>query len=76
MNLARWQRPRTVEIMAGRQIRCAWDSISRDANSGDGQDFTGLAGTVQLRLRVRVWAANFDSEAPALNRTEVLAHGH
>src|SRR5712691_11027455 len=27
-------------------------SISRDANTGAGQDFTGLAAAVQLRLRV------------------------
>jgi hypothetical protein len=42
----------------------------RDANTGDGQGFTDLTVAVQLRLRVRVWVANFDSEAPALNRME------
>ena len=30
----------------------AWQTISRDANTGVGQDFTGLAAVVQLRLRV------------------------
>ena len=52
VNPARRQRPRTVEVIAGRQIQCAWDFISRDAITGAGQDFTGLAAAVQLRLRV------------------------
>jgi hypothetical protein len=29
-------------------------SISRDANTGAGQDLTGLAAAVQLRLRVAI----------------------
>ena len=29
-------------------------TISRDANTGAGQDFTGLAAAVQLRLRVAI----------------------
>ena len=45
----------------------------RDANTGAGQDFTGLTAAVQLRLRVRVRVANFDSEVPALNRRELGA---
>ena len=51
MNLACRQRPRTVEVMAGRQIQCAWGYF-RDANTGAGQGFTDLAAAVQLRLRV------------------------
>jgi hypothetical protein len=55
-------------------------------NPGAGEDFTDLAAAVQLRLRVAVSfqtaiiadghtrVANFDSEAPALTWTEVLAH--
>ncbi len=31
----------------------AWQAIFRDANTGAGQDFTGLSAVVQLRLRVR-----------------------
>ena len=42
---------RTVEVMAGRQIRCAWGYF-RDANTGAGQGITDLAAAVQLRLRV------------------------
>ena len=52
VKLARRQRPRTVEVMAGRRLQCAWDSISCDAKTGAGQDFTGLTAAVQLRLRV------------------------
>lgn len=48
----RRQRPRTAEVMAGSRIQCAWDSISATRNPGAGQDFTGLAAVVQLRLRV------------------------
>lgn len=46
--------------------------ISRDANTGAGQDLTGLAAAVRLRLRVASlsWVANFDSEVPALTRRE------
>ena len=33
VNLACRQRPRTVEVMAGHPIRCAWDSLFRDAKS-------------------------------------------
>ncbi len=44
------QRPRTVEVMAGLRIQCAWDSILRDAKTGAGHD--GLTAAVQLRLRV------------------------
>ena len=32
-NRVRRQRPRTVEVMAGHPIRCAWDSFLRDAKS-------------------------------------------
>jgi len=46
------QRPRTVEVMAGLRIQCAWDSILCDAKTGAGHDFTGLTAAVQLRLRV------------------------
>src|SRR5882724_1380583 len=61
--------------MAGCRIQCAWDSgiLFRDANTGAGQDFTGLTAVVQLHLRVRVRVANFDSEVPALNRRELGA---
>ena len=52
VNLACRQRPRTVEVMAGRQIRCAWDFLYATRNPGAGQDVTGLAAAVQLRLRV------------------------
>ena len=30
------QKPRTAEVMAGRQVRCAWDFLC-DANTGEGQ---------------------------------------
>ena len=33
VNRVRRQRPRTVEVMAGHPIRCAWDSFFRDAKS-------------------------------------------
>ena len=33
VNRVRRQRPRTVEVMAGCPIRCAWDSFFRDAKS-------------------------------------------
>ena len=46
------QRPRTVEVMAGLRIQCAWDSNLCDAKTGAGQDFTGLTAAVQLRHRV------------------------
>ena len=53
----------------------------RDANTGAGQGFTDLAAVVDstfasrsLRMATRV--ANLDSKVPALNRQEVLAHGH
>src|SRR6266446_4657611 len=45
-------------------------AISRDANTGAGKDITGLVAAVELRLRVAFRVANFDSEAPALNRRE------
>ncbi len=38
------------------------------------RSFTNLAAVVQLRLRVRAWVANFDSEVPALNRRELGAN--
>lgn len=51
VNPACRQRPRTVEVMAGGWVRCAWDFF-RDAGAGDGQDFTGLASVVRLHPRV------------------------
>ena len=35
-------------------LATAWQAISRDANTGAGQDFTDLAAAVQLRLRVAI----------------------
>jgi len=52
VNLVCRQRLRTVEVMAGRRIRCAWDFFYATRNPGAGQDFTDLAAAVQLRLRV------------------------
>src|SRR5437660_7636012 len=59
VNLACRQRPRTVEGASARPPCRAPDSVRlgfplRDANTGAGQDFTGLAAAVQLRLRVAV----------------------
>src|SRR6266581_2722106 len=64
-----------AETTHGRSNGRAPDSVRlgfplRDANTGAGQDFTGLAVAVQLRLRVAFRVANFNSEAPALNRRE------
>jgi len=43
---------RTVEVMAGHPIRCAWDSFFAMRNPSVDQNFTDLAAVVQLRLRV------------------------
>src|SRR4030095_12318341 len=46
------QRPRTVEVMAGHPIRCAWDFFFATRIPGVSQYFTGLVAAVHLRLRV------------------------
>jgi hypothetical protein len=51
VNPACQQRSRTVEVMAGCRVRCAWEYFC-DANTGDSQDFTDLVAAVRLRLRV------------------------
>jgi hypothetical protein len=75
------QRPRTAEVMAGTGFSALGTTFAT-RNPGAGEDFTDLAAAVQLRLRVAILlgspsrVANFGSEIPALNRREVLAHGH
>ena len=78
VNPARRQRPRTVEIMAGCRIQCAWDSFSRREHrcrSGlHRPDFGGSTPPSRSRsLRMAIRVANFDSEVPALNRRELGA---
>ena len=74
VNRVRRQRARTVEVMAGCPIRCAWDSFFRDAKSRCQSELhrSGRGGSTPLSCRVRV--ANFDSEVPALNRRELGAN--
>ena len=74
VNQVRRQRPRTVEVMAGRPIRCAWNSFFRDAKSRCQSELhrSGRGGSTPPSCRVRV--ANFDSEVPALNRRELGAN--
>ncbi len=66
---------------AGCRIQCAWDSFSRREHrcrSGlhrpDCGGSTPPSRSRSLRMATRV--ANFESEVPALNPREVLAHGH
>ena len=68
VNLVCRQRPRTVEVMAGRRIRCAWDFLYATRNPGAGQDITGLAAAVQLRLRVAVGLQALQRCSGLLNR--------
>ncbi len=74
VNRVRRQRPRTVEVMAGHPIRCAWDSIFRDAKSRCRSELhrSGRGGSTPPSCRA--WVANFDSEVPALNRRELGAN--
>ena len=76
MNPACRQRPRTVEVMAGCRIQCAWDSFSRREHrcrSGlhrpDCGGSTPPSRSRSLQMAARV--ANFDSEVPALNRRKL-----
>ena len=69
VNPACRQRPRTVEVMAGCRIQCAWDSFSRrEHRCRSGLHRPGCGGSTPPSCRV--WVANFDSEVPALNRRE------
>ena len=74
VNRLRRQRPRTVEVMAGHPVRCAWDSFFRDAKSRCQSELhrSGRGGSTPPSCRIRV--ANFDSEVPALNRRELGAN--
>src|SRR6266702_1995718 len=65
---------RTVEVMAGHPIRCAWDSFFRDAKSRCRSELhrSGCGGSTPPSCRA--WVANFDSEVPALNRRELGAN--
>ena len=74
VNRVRRQRPRTVEVMAGPPIRCAWDSYFRDAKSRCRSELhrSGRGGSTPPSCRA--WVANFDSEVPALNRRELGAN--
>ena len=74
VNRVRRQRPRTVEVMAGHAIRCAWDSFFRDAKSRCRSELhrSGRGGSTPPSCRD--WVANFDSEVPALNRRELGAN--
>ena len=49
-------RRRSYQIFECRGGQPRPTKISRDANTGAGQDFTGLAAAVQLRFRVAVLA--------------------
>ena len=70
VNPARRQRPRTVELIVGRQIRCAWDLhfTRREISVPVRLHRSGCGGSTPPSCRD--WAANFDSEVPALNRRE------
>ena len=73
--LVRRQRPRTVEVMAGHPIRCAWDSFSAMRNPGVDQNFTDLAAVVQLRLRVALGLQTLTVKSRLLiNRRELGAN--
>ena len=73
VNRVHRQRPRTVEVMAGRPVRCAWDSFPRC-------EIPVSIRTSQIWPRwfnsafAFAWVANFDSEVPALNRRELGAN--
>ena len=68
VNPARRQRPRTVELMAGCRIQCAWVFIFCGANTGAGQDLTDLAAAVQLRHRVALGLQALQRCSGLLNR--------
>ena len=72
------QRPRTVEVMAGCRIQCAWDSFpQREHRYRSELHRSGCGGSTPpsrrglCRQPSRV--ANFYSEVPALNRRELGA---
>ena len=79
VNPACRQRPRTVEVMAGCRIRCAWDSFSRhEHRCRSGLHRPGCGGSTPPSCRGpcgrRFRVATFDSEVPALNRRELGAN--
>ena len=78
VNRVRRQRPRTVEVMAGHPIRCAWDSFPRceiPVSIRTSQIWPRWFNSpfVSRSLQTTTRVANFDSEVPALNRRELGA---